>query len=60
VKDRLIYGSYDETLRKYLVSADPPDAPVRKIVEVDSESDVNALAKRRRARVFWWPTRKPR
>jgi hypothetical protein len=60
VRDRLIYGSYDEARRIFLVSQDPPDSPVRRIVEVDREEDVTAMAKRKRARVFWWPPRKVR
>lgn len=55
MRDRLIYGSYDEIRRVYQVSNDPPDAPVRRMIDVDREEDVTALAKRKRARIFWWP-----
>ena len=58
MRDRLIYGSYDEARRIYQVSMDPPDSPTRRMVEVDREEDVMRLAKRRRARLFWWPPRK--
>jgi hypothetical protein len=58
VRDRLIYGSFDEQRGIYQVSMDPPDSPTRRVIEVDREQDVTALAKRKRARVFWWPPRK--
>jgi hypothetical protein len=60
MRDRLIYGSYDEVRRVFQVSVDPPDSPVRRMIDVEREEDVAALAKRRRARVFWWPPRKVR
>jgi hypothetical protein len=60
MRDRLIYGSYDEVRRVFQVSKDPPDSPVRRITEVDREEDVTAMAKRYRSRIFWWPPRKVR
>jgi hypothetical protein len=60
MRERLIYGSYDERRGTYSISVDPPDSPTRRIIEVDREQDVTAMAKRKRARVFWWPPRKDR
>lgn len=57
MRDRLIYGSYDEKRRVFQASVDPPDAPVRRMVDMDREEDLAALARRRRASIFWWPPR---
>jgi hypothetical protein len=58
-RDRLVYGCYDPAAKVYRVSDDPPDAPVRRMIDCGEVSEVNAFAKRRRARVVWIP-RPPR
>lgn len=52
-RDRLIYASLDQGL--YRVSLEPPDAPVRPMVECETRAEVDAIAKRKRARIVWWP-----
>jgi len=53
IRDRLIYAS--QMPGGYRVTTEPPDAPVRPSVECETRAEVDALAKRRRARVVWWP-----
>jgi hypothetical protein len=52
-RDRLIYASHQQGL--YRVTLEPPDAPVRPSVECETRAEVDAFAKRRRARIVWWP-----
>jgi hypothetical protein len=52
-RDRLIYASQEQG--RYMVTIEPPDAPVRPCIECETRAEVEALAKRRRARIVWWP-----
>lgn len=52
-RDRLIYVSHEQGL--YRVTIEPPDAPVRPSVECETRAEVDALARRRHARIVWWP-----
>lgn len=61
---RQFYGWYDPSrgnwqnpeAGRYLVSREPPDSPVRPAVAFDSaEEAIEAIKKRRRAEIVWFP-----
>lgn len=48
------YGWHDPR-KGYLVSRQPPDAPVRPSTAFDTASEVMAMIERKRGKIMWWP-----
>lgn len=56
---RRLYGWHDAKKNVFRVSWWPADAPVRPSIEIETKAEVDAMAKRKRADVFWWPPLPP-
>lgn len=52
---RRYYGWFDPKKREFRLSLLPPDAPVRPSIALPSLTEVNEMARRRRAEVLWHP-----
>ena len=53
-RKRDFYGWHD-SIKGFLVSRLPPDAPVRPAEVYESAGEVMVMIERRKARIYWWP-----